>query len=510
MIYQQKMRPQPTSRLGRLWSGCAAVALGMTLALGTAAGIWAGAGAGLVMPARALATETATGSWAATAVDDDAPDRLIFKDGRIIKGKVLKETDTQVTFMVVVGGISAPATYNKSDILAIERGKETNEVKAGSPRTGNEPDRPANPDAGASDEPEAAENAPKIFVYELKGTLGRDISPTPIRQAIKDAASSKPDYLILVVNNTWQNRFGQDLKDEDSAFDQLFITEDIEPIFTKEIKDLWGYQPKIVVWVKNAMGGMAFLPLNFKTIYFTSDAKMGGIGNLTELFGTMGDERVREKQFSLRMGHARGMAVRGGYDTRIVKAMARTDYVLSYRIENGKPVLVERMPKTELGEHLLTDDGAGDNKDTDYALVRSEGNDTLTLTADVARNLGISKGTVNTLDDLLYELDLDREHKIVKTRADMIMSQWSRNVGNAERQIMRLWGEFNDQQVTGDRRERTMARAKKMRKLQEIIALLKKYAEVNKVRLLKIQVPPIPTLEVMLEQIKQEQMKDRP
>ena len=86
MIYQQKMRPQPTSRLGRLWSGCAAVALGMTLALGTAAGIWAGAGAGLVMPARALAPETATGSWAATAVVDAAPDRLIFQGGRVMRG----------------------------------------------------------------------------------------------------------------------------------------------------------------------------------------------------------------------------------------------------------------------------------------------------------------------------------------------------------------------------------------------------------------------------------------
>jgi len=168
------------------------------------------------------------------------------------------------------------------------------------------------------------------------------------------------------------------------------------------------------------------------------------------------------------------------------------------------------MPKTELNEHLLTDDGKGDNKDDDRALVRGEGNDTLTLTADLAETLGISKGTVDTLDDLLYQLDLDREHKIVKTHAKKIMEQWSRSVESAERQIMRLWREFNETQVSGDRKERTMARAKKMRILKEIISLLNKYHEVDKVRLLKIQVPQVPDLETMLEQLKQEQMKDRP
>ena len=49
-------------------------------------------------------------------------DRLIFKDGRIIEGELLEETDTEVKFLVVVGSISAPQTYSKSEILGIERG----------------------------------------------------------------------------------------------------------------------------------------------------------------------------------------------------------------------------------------------------------------------------------------------------------------------------------------------------------------------------------------------------
>jgi hypothetical protein len=74
-----------------------------------------------------------------------------------------------------------------------------------------------------------------------------------------------------------------------------------------------------------------------------------------------------------------------------------------------------------------------------------------------------------------------------------------------------LWKAFNETEVTGDRRERTAARATKMRKLREIISLLKKYDEVYKIGLLAIPegLPPVPQLEVMHEQLRQEQMRDR-
>lgn len=484
--------------------------------------VWAAAAAGLLAVigmagAHAASSPTAgvavlSGASAAGLIVADTPDQLIFKDGRIIEGKVLEETATQVRFLVVVAGISGEQTYNKSDILAIERGvaaEETDSPPMGSTMLG-AGDHPDHPDAAE----EADENAPGVYVLELSGKFGRDIAPTPIRNAIKDAAKHRPDYLIVVLDNAWENRWGQEMSDDQgAAFDQLFQTEDIEPIFTKELPEILGYKPKIIFWVKNAMGGAAFLPLNFDTIYFSSDGRMGGIGNLTEMFGSMGDERVREKQFSLRMGHARGMAVRGGYDTKIVKAMARTDYVLSYRIENGKVVLVEGMPNTDLGEHLLTDDGAGDNADDIRELARGLGNDTLTLDAEIAAILGLSKGTVDDLDSLLYELDIDRNHRMFKGRGERIMTQWGRQLESAERSLRDLWKKYNETEVQGDLSERRAARARQMQLLMKIKSLLEKYGEVYKVRLLKLPpggLPGIPQIEVMIEQLRQDQMKDRP
>ncbi|HZW10604.1 MAG TPA: hypothetical protein VFF69_11935 [Phycisphaerales bacterium] len=451
---------------------------------------------------------------AAQAQADDAPDQLIFKDGRIIQGKVIEETETHVKFLVVVAGISGEQTYSKTDILAIERGERA-EGEGGeeappattTPRSGEGPDKPAAPEGD-----EADDGAPSVYVIELKGKFGRDITMTPIRNIIKDAAKHKPDYVIVVADNAWTFQDGSEAPNDAALFGQIFLAEDIEPIFTAEMPQIFGYEPEVIFWVKSAMGGMAFLPFNFDTMYFSSGARMGGIGNLIYQYGNTGDEMVREKLFSAGMGHAEGMAIHGGYDPRIIRAMARTDYVLSYRIENGQVVLVENEPRPEFNEYLLTDDGTiSEQQDTDRELARGEGNDTLTLTAKVAHDLGVSKGTADTLDALLYELQIERRHRLIEGRSERIMEEWSDSVRNAERSLKRLWKEFAEIQVQGERRERTMARARQMRTLDQIIQLLEKYAEVDKLGLFEHPegLPDVPSLRVLREQIRQEQMKDR-
>ena len=470
--------------------------------------VWAGVAAGVLAAIGVMSSAAVGGPTpVVSVVADDTPDQLIFKDGRIIEGKVLEETATQVRFLVVVAGIKGEQTYNKSDILAIERGVGGDDAEGTTTPASGVVDRATDPAAAEGDP-----GAPGVYVINVEGFYGRDISPTPMRSIVKDAARSRPDYVILVVDNAWESFGGEEFDDTVQMFDQLFLTEDIEPILTKEMPDILGYSPKIVVWVKNAMGGAAFLPLNFDTIYFSSEGRLGGIGGLEKIFGTTGDERVREKQFSLRLAHARGMANRGGYDGRLITAMARTEYVMSYRIENGRAVLVEGEPNSEIGEQLLTDDGAGDNEDSDYERARGLGNDNLTLTADVAGILGVSKGEVDNLDDLLYELGIDRNYRMIDTREERIREQWTRSVENAERQLRDLWEEFGRIQVQGERRERMAARASQMTKLREIISVLTRYEEVIKVGMFRLPpgLPPIPALEVMIEQIRQEQMKDRP
>lgn len=465
---------------------------------GLAAGLLAGA-------ALAFTTLSFTSSAdAAPIVISGDNDVLIFRDGRRIEGQIIEETESTIRMKVMVGTLAAETTYDKSGILHVMRG------------TGEAAGDEAKPDDRKVDltskpkREQAADGAARVYVMELTGEFGRDISETPIRNAMADARKLNAEYVIVVMDNDWSQalRGGfeeNDLGDEVSEFDQLWRAEDMDPIFTSEIAHEWDHEPTIIFWVKQAMGGAAFLPLNCPNIYFHSDARMGGIGNLSTLFGSTGDEVVRQKQYSLRLGHAKGMANVGGYDTRIIEAMCQYEKAFCYKMEGGKAVIYERMPQSA-DEHLLADDGT-ENPDTIRDLARGLGNDTLTLDARVARDLGVSKGTVDTLDDLLYELGIERNHVVVSDKAERIMTGWADACDKAEKDMRRLWREVNQIQVAGDYRERTAARGQQKRKIRQIIRLIDQYGEAVNPR--AVGVPDKGTLEAIIAQIELDQLADR-
>lgn len=436
----------------------------------------------------------------------EGKDVLLFRSGKIVEGKILGETETHVRIKVVIGALSAETEYPKADILKIERavGGVGAEGTAGA-ESAKDPKAVAGAAEAPKDTKAVDDGAAKVYVMELKGEFGKAISQTPIKQAVADAKANNADYLIVVMNNDWSLNIIQEKPDDFAQFDELFRAEDMDPIFTRDIPREWEKQPKVVFWVKRAMGGAAFLPLVCKDIYFSSEGKMGGIGNLSTMFGGTGDEVVRQKQYSLRMGHAEGMAAIGGYDPRIVKAMARVEYILSVKMEGGKPLLLERLPERP-DEELLTDNGEGENKDPDTALARGEGNDVLTLNADRASQLGVSKGTVDTLDDLLFELGVPRNYVKVDGKAERIMKSWSEGVEEAIRTIRRLRREANEIAVAGaEFQERSQARGQRKQRLQEIQQLLRRYGEVFGVD----QVAGlISQINYEIEQLNQDQQRD--
>jgi hypothetical protein len=431
-------------------------------------------------------------------------DVLLFRTGKLVHGQIIKETDTTVRIMVKIGTMPAVETeYAKEDILKI-----MHDQPVGKP----EPKPVSDDKPVIVSKTNADPGAVRVYVIELNGVFGEDISQTPIRDAIEDARKQGAEYIILEMNNDWSKALTggleeQDLPDDVHQFDQLWRAEDMDKVFTDEIPTEWERQPKIVFWVKNAMGGAAFLPLICHDIYFSSEARMGGIGNLAKMMS--GHQRVIEKQISLRLGHAAGMAITGGYDPRIIKAMARYEYQLWMRTVGGKVVLIEDPGEVLPGDVLLTDDGQGDNEDNIQQLARGLGNDVLTLNAKLAYDLGISKGTVDTLDDLIYELGIERNYTIVKGRSEQIMKGWSSDLARAKKQLRELWQEYNEIQVTGDYRERTQARGKKLRIIKRMQILLKKYEFEGAIRPRWIGLPDFATLNIFKEQIKLEQMRDK-
>lgn len=428
--------------------------------------------------AGALAASVAFGAVA------EPTHELLLTTGDTVKVEILEETETQIKVNVYYGSLSAPRTFQRSEIITT-----TALTADGTPAT----DAPRAAAANNTSTKRPADAVP-VYAFELDGELGWDISPTPVREKMAEAREAGAEIVIIKLDNDrrgvpeWVD---EALVADEGAFDTLFFASELVPSLTSEVRADWKNQPRIVFWVERAMEGMAFIPLLKPDIYFTSDGRMGGVGNLDELFGSTGDEVVRDKQKSLRQGQVEGYAIEGGHNTAIVRAMTKRSISLWFRLENGLPVFDERTDNTPPiggGWIQLTDDGQDDREDTDRQIVRLEGNDTLTLDADTAFKIGFSDGTANSIEDLLFELGIeDRAYLIDDENGDgladgseRIGETWNRGLTSALRTLRNIDRDIANIRVpenAGDRAQQ-IREAQTLRILKRAIQLLNRYEEV--------------------------------
>lgn len=378
-------------------------------------------------------------------------------------------------------------TVSMAWVLALSAGGALAQAPASGGKATPAAAMPATAPAAESDQDKIENKG--VYVITMKGELGHNVSATPLKRVLDDAKKSQPDFLICVVDFDF-SFFGQKMKDQANAaggqaYNQLEKVRELGVLMTDDIRDdpTWKKKPQLVMWVKKALGGPAFLPFISPIIYYHSDALHGGIGYLEKSFGGTGDEVVREKQYSLRLGRAEGLAIKGGYDPRIILAMSRSETVLSYDLVNGKAVLRD----DDKGQEVLTIDGSKEeNKDNYEDIIRGKGKAVLTLNARTALALGISKGTVDTMDDLLSELGIARNHTMIKGKSESILKTWASDVEEAETQFSELWAKFNEIQVAGkNASERNKARGRQLGVLRSISDLLRKYKEAINPRAIK-------------------------
>lgn len=464
---------------------------------------------GLAMPV--LGQAGAPEKKPATAAQPKAAEgaMLIFKNGRSLEGVIVSESANTVRFRSQIGGMPFETDYPRGEILDIKRG-----IKLADSATPTD-EKKADPAAApATDEATSDDGVRRLKTYKisLEGSFGEDITQTPIRKAVIDAKNLGADVIVVYLNASFMTRDGLKALPNDAAnFDEIFRAESIVPIFAEEIPRDWSAQPRVVFWVREAMAGAALLPFVCPEIYFHSEGRMGGLGNLGGLFEGTGDEVVREKQRSLRLGHAEGWAIRGGYDYRLIRAMARAEYVVSVRYVNGKPELFEGLP-TNPGEELLTDDAKDENKDTDEDRASGRGNDVLTLDARRAKALGVAKEICDTDQELFVAMGIDRRVQVVPGRSSAIMKEWSNGLEGAKRHLRNLLEDYRRVQVDapGDYNARTKARGRRTAILNEIKSTSKRWSEGLTQRWLgQNGIPPEDNINTLIEQIKIEQQKDK-
>lgn len=369
-----------------------------------------------------------TTAWAADATTADAAtptkDIVVLRSGTVVEGIILEETATQLKMIVMISGIEAPATYRMSEILEIQRDVPVvtdlpgaiNPAEADKAEWGRGVKNPAAAADNSSDKP-------KVYRFVLEGQIigafpaiqylldsnRRDIiSYTPVEKTMRDALSYNPDVIIVEMDAEGPNGRG---------WDGGRVTEPLQPIFQELIDDP---DVRVVFWIKNAAFGAAFLPFTCPEMYFESEGFLGGIGTLDDF--DIGDDLVNEKQISLRIVGQEGVAIKNGYDPAIIRGMARKQNWLSYRFRHGKVEFLEHEPRDIDGEGwvLLTDDGKGPNKDE----MKTRGNDVLNFNAKMAQEIGLSRGTYDDIDDLVFALGIRGEYDLIEGRAERNFTEW--------------------------------------------------------------------------------------
>jgi len=442
-------------------------------------------------------------------------DEIIPRDTRrVVQGRILEMTDTEIKMEVVVAGIKATRTFKRSNIVSIVFGdaiKHGEDAMADSKMAKGGRSKSKSKDGKDMEETEKEifDDTAKVYVVNLEGSFGRHISQTPLLEVFEDVDAmfddlvwddATNDYVvdpkvrrqhivILAIDNH---------VDGDVHPDGVFRAEDMYPIIERNQQK----GRRVVFWIHYATGGAVFLAFSTPEMYFTKDASMSfGRGNDLEDF-SFGTEMVQEKQISLRLGHAVGAARVGRYDDAhlLIPAMARSRNWLSVRYEGGKPILSSDEPLEDSyadeskvmwsdGQYtwqVLTDNGMGEFEDDEERL---EANDMLFLDSDLAYRLQISKGTADTLDDLLYELDVDDNHVLwEENEGQEAVDKWADGIertldliGRERSRFGRVRGrihrELADIQIQGDWKERNAARGKTINLYKQIMSQITRYEE---------------------------------
>lgn len=470
-------------------------------------------------PAQASMVSASAGLADAAKVGDKV--KITLKDGSVVEGEVVEVTETGWRVKVSMGIGSTVKTVERADYKSIE-------MADGSPADGGSAGGGAGkpsigPGSGGGAAGRTAPTAKKadetvVYFVRLTGKLGHDLSPTPLRTVLKGAREAQADYIIFELDmdfivggreqKEYYNRGGAQ-----DVFNQLELCRELETLMTDDINNnpLWTTRPKVVMWIKKGLGSPAFLALPIRDLYFHPEGHLGGIGYLDLLFEGVGDEVAREKQRGLRLGRVLGLSNKGGYDRRVLEAMMRGDYALSYRMVGGKPVFFENQ---EAPPDAFVLSNGGTPRDTGDDLVRMKGKNVLTLDAQTALNLGVSKGTVATLDQLLSAMGIERNFTVVRDQGERELRRWRETILRAETDIRNLWARFQNTEINGETPARRNAqRDQRIGALNRIKTILAEYGEAISGEVLPVGNDPVSCarqLDVIIEQLQAQKRNDRP
>jgi len=291
-----------------------------------------------------LAVLVAVPSAHAAGVYEPGQDVVKLKDGRELKGTIVKEQNGYIWLDLGVG----PAMFlSPGDISEIVRGSDDPIPTAGEPAKGTE------------DEAKTWERQPGVTraaVITAEGMVGMQMAAKPLREAIPMLKEEGVNLVVFKVN---------------SGGGLLLEIQQLSDVLHNEYKKEF----QLVAWIDSAISAAAMTALTIEEIYFMPK---GNFGAATGWFGAL--QAVQGRGLEDVLYKMEKISMRGNKDPKVIRAM-QINEPLSYDIDDSTGEVT--FYQTTAGEHVLND-----------------GTDILTLTALSAEECKFSSGTAGTLEEL--------------------------------------------------------------------------------------------------------------
>lgn len=350
-----------------------------------ALGLVLGASVILGTPARALAADT-----------------IVLKDGTKIEGTITDEKPDFVWITIKFGELKKPRLVNRSEIKEIVKEKPAGGADAAAAST-TDSKNPASVTGKKDDEKRPALNsgATRVAVISQEEMVGPFMNADAFKYAVdlipKD---QKPDIVIMRVNSG-----GGALNEVPKLMD--LVQKDLKPHY------------RVVAWIESAISAAAMTSMNIEEIYFMKRGNLGG----AVAFSTQNGKATAMKDAGLEMVIKMGeqIAKNGKYDPLVIRAMQ------------------EFMP---LSANIDPDGRVTWQADDKGQFVVNRADRILTFNAEDALKFKISKGTADTLPELMSLLGV-QEYVEVGAPADKYMVDFRTNVQKAQVELEELQQKLN-------------------------------------------------------------------
>jgi len=382
-------------------------------------------------------------------------DKLHLKDGRVLEGRVVKQTDTYVYFAVLIGGIEKEELFDRAEILKIEsdQPEDTNADSAGGAASAAAAGAAGAAASGAASrsEVEIPDGATRIAFITLgeppSDMVGTYINATMLRNSMKvlnDLPENERPHIVVL----WINSGGGYANEVQKLSD----------VIEKEIKPKY----RTVAWINSAISAAAMTAWTCNEIYMMESSEIGAC----TMFSMQG-RAVAAKDLDLEMVlyQMEQISKRGGHDPQVMRAMQiRTP--LSCDIDEDGNVTWYQSTK---GQYLV-----------------NPGDEVLTLRSTDAVKYKVAKAIAETKDELAKALGC-AEWVEVGMAADELQREYRNGVKTAEARLGELWnklqialeyaGNAPDEKERGRQIGRARQYLKQMRSLVEAAPSLKEYSQ---------------------------------